>query len=1044
MGGLLRKKKRDSSSTLPKSASSHSISSAANSVQKSTRNRSNSSVNKTSNNNGVSSVSHSNSISRTRRDSLSKIDTTTPGPATSHYPLTIEGSPMSPNVPEQRVQIASPPQVDETTAGRQPHSERLLPVKSDSNGFLSSILNAANNIISSTVTDDNKIEASTTSVTSGRSSIDNLRITPSHSRKEAKEHSFSNRLDFLLKPARFGSSKSSFDEEQADILMNTDNAEVKEPSEPKMPSSPLSTVNVQFESIRESPLNTLGQGDLSLAAFDKAQPKSAAQGDISMTVGSSMEPNFETETRSRFLASPRESTDNLVDIKRSLSPDIVNRQSSNAVNTVSDVKRPRRKSNIVTASSVPTVSMARSVSRTDNRIDNLEKVVSPSGDSNSKSRSTDADLDESDAALYSEDESSDRDESEVIDYSNLKYASRKRNKEFHSVFKKLPSSDPLIDDFSCALSKDILVQGRMYLSSNYICFNSNILGWVTNLVIPLQEVIQVEKKSTAVLFPNGMIIRTLHHRYVFATFLSRDTTFNLITNVWHKVLLETADDSKLAVKRRARGNSRSTGASKSVSRDRYDGTNSLNDEYDISEVDSRRDVLSASHDEEDDFDGSFSSLSLHSDKDNDDEEAGSDSGSVKGGDHTPSSANKSMSRDEGTNGSAEQGANTFKGFPMVGPMAHAPTDINYTKKASETFISEGVLKAPVGAVFSILFGADTSLFIKILKKQKNFDITESEITPLSPKNKERHYSYIKPLGGPIGPKQTKCIIVEKITEFNPENYILVEQVTSTPDVPSGNSFSVKTKMFFSWVESNHTRLYVVTSIEWTGKSWIKGAIEKGSIDGQKESMKVIMDSLDEMISTGNEGAGKGKQAKSKKKGTRSRKNTIVKKPSIEKEPEVVKELGVGEKFMDFVESLGKLLPIPYLGDLITGFIVLFIGIMISFRLFNAITGGSSKRVQFIPEDSYVSKIRIDDNKYIIIPSIDTNFHNKKIVMENEVNLWNWVRERSEDKIKIVSDDNSSSGPIGKNDARKDYADQEVYEIVKITQMKLGQLSEKLK
>lgn len=584
----------------------------------------------------------------------------------------------------------------------------------------------------------------------------------------------------------------------------------------------------------------------------------------------------------------------------------------------------------------------------------------------------------------------------------------------------------------------------MYLSSNYICFNSNILGWVTNLVIPLQEVIQVEKKSTAVLFPNGMIIRTLHHRYVFATFLSRDTTFNLITNVWHKVLLETADDSKLAVKRRARGNSRSTGASKSVSRDRYDGTNSLNDEYDISEVDSRRDVLSALHDEEDDFDGSFSSLSLHSDKDNDDEEAGSDSGSVKGGDHTPSSANKSMSRDEGTNGSTEQGANTFKGFPMVGPMAHAPTDINYTKKASETFISEGVLKAPVGAVFSILFGADTSLFIKILKKQKNFDITESEITPLSPKNKERHYSYIKPLGGPIGPKQTKCIIVEKITEFNPENYILVEQVTSTPDVPSGNSFSVKTKMFFSWVESNHTRLYVVTSIEWTGKSWIKGAIEKGSIDGQKESMKVIMDSLDEMISTGNEGAGKGKQAKSKKKGTRSRKNTIVKKPSIEKEPEVVKELGVGEKFMDFVESLGKLLPIPYLGDLITGFIVLFIGIMISFRLFNAITGGSSKRVQFIPEDSYVSKIRIDDNKYIIIPSIDTNFHNKKIVMENEVNLWNWVRERSEDKIKIVSDDNSSSGPIGKSDARKDYADQEVYEIVKITQMKLGQLSEKLK
>ena len=132
---------------------------------------------------------------------------------------------------------------------------------------------------------------------------------------------------------------------------------------------------------------------------------------------------------------------------------------------------------------------------------------------------------------------------ELLDTSAIRPAGEKRNKEFHQIFKRIPPNEKLIDEFGCALSKDILVQGRMYLSEHYICFNSNILGWVTNIKIPLQEVIQIEKKSTAVLFPNGMIIRTLYHKYVFATFLSRDSTFALITNVWHGVLLGDSGES---------------------------------------------------------------------------------------------------------------------------------------------------------------------------------------------------------------------------------------------------------------------------------------------------------------------------------------------------------------------------------------------------------------------------------------------------------------------------------------------------------------------
>lgn len=36
-------------------------------------------------------------------------------------------------------------------------------------------------------------------------------------------------------------------------------------------------------------------------------------------------------------------------------------------------------------------------------------------------------------------------------------------------------------DYSCALQRDILIQGRMYISLGYVCFYANILKWETNV-----------------------------------------------------------------------------------------------------------------------------------------------------------------------------------------------------------------------------------------------------------------------------------------------------------------------------------------------------------------------------------------------------------------------------------------------------------------------------------------------------------------------------------------------------------------------------------
>ena len=78
------------------------------------------------------------------------------------------------------------------------------------------------------------------------------------------------------------------------------------------------------------------------------------------------------------------------------------------------------------------------------------------------------------------------------------FAANKRNAEFHELFKNIPQDELLIDSkkskifehtynlnklgYSCALSREILIHGRLYLSANFACFNANILGWVTSVI----------------------------------------------------------------------------------------------------------------------------------------------------------------------------------------------------------------------------------------------------------------------------------------------------------------------------------------------------------------------------------------------------------------------------------------------------------------------------------------------------------------------------------------------------------------------------------
>ncbi|XP_056141636.1 protein Aster-A [Lampris incognitus] len=123
-------------------------------------------------------------------------------------------------------------------------------------------------------------------------------------------------------------------------------------------------------------------------------------------------------------------------------------------------------------------------------------------------------------------------------YSVLSPTYKQRNEDFRKLFKKLPDTERLIVDYSCALQKDILLQGRLYLSENWLCFYSNIFRWETTITILLKDVTSLTKEKTAKLIPNAIQISTDHDKHFFTSFGARDRSYMMIFRLWQNALMD--------------------------------------------------------------------------------------------------------------------------------------------------------------------------------------------------------------------------------------------------------------------------------------------------------------------------------------------------------------------------------------------------------------------------------------------------------------------------------------------------------------------------
>ncbi|RKF83946.1 putative gram domain-containing protein [Golovinomyces cichoracearum] len=493
-------------------------------------------------------------------------------------------------------------------------------------------------------------------------------------------------------------------------------------------------------------------------------------------------------------------------------------------------------------------------------------------------------------------------------------ASKKRNKDFHQLFRSVPEDDYLIEDYSCALQREILAHGRLYVSEGHLCFSSNIFGWVTTLVMSFDEIVSVEKRSTALVFKNGLMITTLHAKNVFASFTSRDSTYDLIVGIWklgHPYLRNSLNGVHI----------NHTGCEKIEKDDGYNNQSSQSDSDPDLDEEEENDLYE--DDDEDEYEKSSNNIGFTNAEECFTGSEFSQKIPSKRGSNAIALNSASLEKCKEDDGSSIPAAPDFPG-----PLLHPPTESSDPDSHYSKIIIDELIPAPLGKVWSLIFGAGSQSwlynFLTVDQKCFDYSLEESAKKPLGLDNKVRNYTYIKPLNGPIGPKQTKCICIETLEFLDFEKYIVVSVSTQTPDVPSGNVFCIKTRYCLSWGPNNGTRLQMSYVIEWTGRSWLKGPIEKGAADGQIQYARDIVGALKSSLSV-NRGSTstpiKGKKGRRKDKEGKSFGRTAN---GALKSKSNFNDWGILKSSFSFLEPLIDILRPLFSGNILYGILVGFL------------------------------------------------------------------------------------------------------------------------
>ena len=79
----------------------------------------------------------------------------------------------------------------------------------------------------------------------------------------------------------------------------------------------------------------------------------------------------------------------------------------------------------------------------------------------------------------------------------------------------------------------------MYISGNYLCFHANFLKWETRLTLNFRDIVTITREKTAKVIPNAIELKNnKNERFFFASFATRDKTFQIISRIWKTLLID--------------------------------------------------------------------------------------------------------------------------------------------------------------------------------------------------------------------------------------------------------------------------------------------------------------------------------------------------------------------------------------------------------------------------------------------------------------------------------------------------------------------------
>uniref|UniRef100_A0A8C2E6S0 GRAM domain containing 1Bb n=1 Tax=Cyprinus carpio TaxID=7962 RepID=A0A8C2E6S0_CYPCA len=432
-------------------------------------------------------------------------------------------------------------------------------------------------------------------------------------------------------------------------------------------------------------------------------------------------------------------------------------------------------------------------------------------------------------------------------YNVLSPTYKQRNEDFRKLFKQLPDTERLIVDYSCALQRDILLQGRLYLSENWICFYSNIFRWETLLTVRLKDICSMTKEKTARLIPNAVQVCTDTEKHFFTSFGARDRTYMMMFRLWQNALL----DKPLCPKELWHFVHQCYGNELGLTSDDEDYVPPDDDFNTMGYCEE----IPAEENEVSNDNSSKSSSENKPDNSSPPSHKRSITHSTITSTTPPSSTDTPLSVSIRSNA-------VFIPLDPVPPLAldfndneDIPTDLSDSSETDDEgdevqafhedlngrqYINE-VYKFSVDKLYTILF--TESQFMTDFMEQRRFtDVVYQPWKKENAGNQTRAIMYTISLTNPLAPKTATVTETQTLYKASQERecYIIDAEVI-THDVPYHDYFYTLNRYMLTRVAKNKCRLRVSTELRFRKQPWglVKGFIEKNFWSGLDENFKSL-------------------------------------------------------------------------------------------------------------------------------------------------------------------------------------------------------------